>query len=268
MDNNRSIEELGKESLAKSRSRVQQWLGNLEKDLGKPVANVDIESIPKTDEKDLRIAVTEVGYDDIGSVLAKLDYKYTVIGDYELTRYDLLKEYNAVFINCTMVENPEQTRESLKRYIQDGGILYVSDLSASRISAAFPGFIEFSAGGVKDQWVDASVLDNDLQKIVDKTIEIYFDLDSWVPIERVSSDSRVYLIGSFMTNQGYKEDKPILVSFKYGKGEVVYTSFHNHQQATAKEQKLIKFFVLKPVSSILKIPVIQLAQSKGLIALE
>ena len=238
----------------------------------KPVTKMAIESITKTDEKELRIAVTEVGCDDIGSVLAKLDYKYTVIGDYELTHYDLLKEYKTVFINCDVLwgvfVNPEQTEESLKRYVQDGGILYISDLSAPLISTAFPGFIEFSVGGIAGQWVDASVVDNDLQRIVGTTIKIYFDLNNWIPIERVCTDSRVYLIGSFMTNQGYKEDKPILVSFKYGKGEVVYTSFHNHQQATAKEQKLIKFFVLKPVSSILKIPVIQLAQSKGLITLE
>jgi len=215
-----------------------------------------------------KMAVTRVGYDDIGSILEKLDYTYTLITDHSISDYDILKEYNILFINCDTGGNAVANKESLRKFVQKGGVLYVSDLSAPQISTAFPNFIQFSSGGVADQLITVNVVDQDLQKIIGPRIEIYFDLPDWVPIEGVFDDVHTYLTGSFKTYNGYKRNKPILVSFRYGSGEVIYTSFHNHKQTTENEEKLLKFLVLKPVSTISRIPILRLARSKGLIALE
>ena len=66
---------------------------------------------------------------------------------------------------------------------------------------------------------------------------------------------------------GFKELKnsPLLVSFSYGKGEVIYTSFHNHAQADEKQEILLNYLVLKSLSSASKIPVLVLAKQKGML---
>lgn len=229
---------------------------------------IEKQGLLKHKEKDLKIAVTEVGCDDMGSILEKLGYAYTLIGDYEISNYDILRQNNVLIINCSRGGDPIANKKSLREFVQRGGILYVSDLSAPQISTAFPGFIEFSSGGVADQWVNVRVTNQELKEILGPNVKIYFDLDSWIPIESVRDEVDVYWIGSFQTHHAYKQHKPILVSFKYGDGEVIYTSFHNHQQATEKEEKLLKFFILKPVSTISKIPIVSLAQSKGLIPID
>ena len=215
-----------------------------------------------------RIAVTGAGYDDAGSVLTKLSYFYVLVSDYDISSYDILERYQILFINCGTGGYPVGNKESLRRFVENGGVLYVSDLSAPQISAAFERFIEFSSGGEADQWVIADVVDKDLRAIVGPSVKIYFDLPDWIPIETVDQRVHIYLTGSFRTSYGYKMNRPILVSFRYGAGEVVYTSFHNHKQPTEVEEKLLKFLILKPVSTITGTPILSLAKSKGLIALD
>ena len=38
-----------------------------------------------------------------------------------------------------------------------------------------------------------------------------------------------------------------MISFKYGKGVVFYTSFHNHTQASEKEKMLLQLLLLKQI---------------------
>ena len=226
---------------------------------------IENQNILKFEGKELKLAVTEVGYDDMGSILKKLDYAYTLVIDQDISNYDIISKYNALFINCGKGGDPIVNKESLRKFVQKGGILFVSDLSAPQISTAFPNFIDFSSGGIADQWVDAKVTNQELRDVIGSNINIYFDLNNWIPIERVSDDVNVYLTGSFKTYNSYKENKPILASFKYGDGEVIYTSFHNHRQTSEKEEKLLKLFMLKSVSTISGIPIVSLAQNKGLI---
>jgi len=225
-------------------------------------------NLMKNKKGELRIAVTEVGYDDVGSVLTKLDYAYRVINDNDLTNCEALAKYNVLFINCGTGGDPAKNRESLREFVKEGGALYVSDQSAPQISAAFPNIVEFSSGGIASQSIIADVVDQDLRSIIGSRIKIYFDLSDWIPIQGVNRDVHAYLVGTFETNYGHKKDKPILISFKYGAGEVIYTSFHSHKQTSEAEEKLLKFLVLKPVSITSKIPILRLAKDKGLIALE
>lgn len=216
----------------------------------------------------LRIAVTRIGCDDVGSVLAKLDYDYSVIGDHDLTNFTSLAKYDILFVNCGTGGDAAANSESLREFVRRGGVLYVSDLSAPQINLAFPNFVEFSSGGIADQAIVVDVVDQDLRTIIGSHIKIYFDLPAWVPVQEVNKDVHTYLKGSFETNYGHKRDKPILISFKYGMGEVIYSSFHSHKQTSEAEEKLLKFLVLKPVSITSKIPILRLAKAKGLLALE
>lgn len=148
------------------------------------------QNLLKFREKKLRIAVTKAGYDDIGSILKKLDYNYEVIGDSKVSDYDSLKDYNVLFINCSnsMSRGAERNKESLRRYVEGGGILYVSDLAAAQISAAFPDTINFSENNGFTGWINAKVENEDLRHIISPKIKIYFDLAGFYPIESINEE--------------------------------------------------------------------------------
>jgi len=227
------------------------------------------QNLSATKDKGLRIAVTKAGYDDIGSILKQLHYSYTVIDDPEVSDYGRLKNYRVLFINCSlsMSMGAERNKDSLRRYVEGGGILYASDLAAAQISAAFPYTIKFSDSSGFTGWINAKVGNEDLRRIIGPTIQIYFDLANVYPIDSIDEERvKVYLSGFFKTPDGCMENnRPILVSFRCRAGEVIYTTFHNHAQASKKEEQLLKFMVLKPISVISKVPILQLAQRKGLL---
>lgn len=221
--------------------------------------------VKREDEKtNLRIAATKPGYDDIGSILKRLDYDYTVVRDSEILDFSFLKKYNLLFINCRRGGDLDKSEKSLNEFVNRGGILYASCLVLPHVCTAFPSFIDYYPHlNCVYEKVNARVLDHDLQLIIGSKIEIFFDSADCYPILKTSYDTRIYLIGSFKTG-----DRPVLVSFKYGEGEVIFTSFHNHKQISELEEKILKFLVLKSISAASKIPVIKLAQSKGLVKIQ
>lgn len=101
--------------------------------------------VKREDEKaNFRIAVTKACYDDIGNILKKLDYDYTVVSDSKISDYSFLKEYNLLFINCGRGGNPDENKKSLNKFVKEGGILYASCLALPHVCTAFPGFIDYN----------------------------------------------------------------------------------------------------------------------------
>jgi len=229
------------------------------------IEDADLDQLVAPGPISLRIAVTRPEFDNIGEVLNKLEYDFETIDDSKLSDAGYLSKFNVLFINCGSGGNPSTNSRSLRKFVENGGILYVSDLAAPQISTAFPKEIEFSEGGQAGQWVKADVTDMDLRKIVGETIKIYFDAPGWQFVTKYSKNIHTHLKGSF--SAGFKELKnsPLLVSFSYGKGEVIYTSFHNHAQADEKQEILLNYLVLKSLSSASKIPVLVLAKQKGML---
>lgn len=122
------------------------------------------------------IAVVTGAYDEIENVLAKLGYGYTDeygqldrSRDYDfdlvdgtgfgnssdtvmsvselLSDSDNLDDYDIVFINCgtsyeSLMTDPD-IMANLQEYVEDGGKLYVTDLSYDYIEQAFPDFMDF-----------------------------------------------------------------------------------------------------------------------------
>ena len=228
------------------------------------IENPDLNELASSGIHSLKIAVTRPGYDNIGEVLRKLEYEFETINDMMLSDIKNLSYFNVVFINCGSGGNPLSNSSSLKKFVENGGILYVSDLAAPQIASAFTDVIGFAQGGNANQWVEANVTDLELQKIVGKTIKIFFNAPGWQYVQRYSEKVKVLLKGKFSTSAGIIDDTPILISFVQGKGEVIYTSFHNHAQADEKQEMLLNYLVLRSLSSATKIPVLKLAKNKGL----
>lgn len=201
---------------------------------------------PKSAQK--KIYVTSKHYDDIGEVLSTLKLAYSPFSG----KYDC----EILFINCGTSDfiNPKE----LADFVHSGGCLYASDLASSHIQAAFPGMISFSNSGSKCK-IFADVVDSEVLQITGRQIEIEFDLGSWSVLDK--TQGKVLLKASH--NNPYS-GRPIMISFKYGKGVVFYTSFHNHTQASEKEKMLLQLLLLKQIGTSSNQTIEQIGSLMGL----
>ena len=87
-------------------------------------------------------------------------------------------------------------------------------------------------------------MDSELREIVGNKILIEFDMPIWAVLNK--SQGSTLLVGS----SGSKySGLPIMVKVAFGKGIIFYTCFHNHSQASEKEQALLQLLVLKQIGS-------------------
>jgi hypothetical protein len=187
------------------------------------------------------IAVTPAGWDDIGRILQELGYSCQTISQDQLCDLKLLRHFRTVFINCSNIRLASQSQagRTLREYVAGGGSLYASDFAAYYVHEAFPELFSYQHGGSKGK-VIATVVDRGLQALMGRTIELIFDIGDWRMPSSLSSDCRSYVIAG---------TTPVVISFRCGRGQVVFTSFHNRAQPTESERKLLSFLVLKPMAA-------------------
>ncbi len=148
---------------------------------------------------------------------------------------------------------PEVTakvRASLRGYVHGGGTLYASDYRFQLLKIAFPEFIDSAKeerGAV--QTVAARVTDPDLAKRVGDTIELRFDKPAWYPAAFRGPDVTTYLTGAYQTIDGRQTSGPLLATFPFGEGTVVFTSFHNEAQNSRIEMELLHYLALASVTA-------------------
>ncbi len=227
----------------------------------------------------VRLAVTPPEYDDMGRLLDGLGsgYRYRTIAYDDLLSAAGLQPYEVVFLTCSGVprrwlgsrigagERPgtevyeaqagivRQLRESLRRYVGQGGTLYASDWQFALVAAAFP---EYVAPGQpergKAQTVRADVVDPALRARLGPTVALNFDKPAWYPAAFEGPQVVVCLEGAYETMDGRREQAPLLIQFPFEKGSVVFTSFHNEKQHTKVEQELLHTLVLATVTARLR----------------
>lgn len=179
--------------------------------------------------KDLIIKVTSPLYDNIGQILHQLDINYQPFeGNYNC---DIL------FLNCGTPDLIDY--EGLRSFVQNGGILYASDLTDAHIRSAWPGIMTVNNDTVECR-IRADIEDPDLRQHLGCSIDIEFDMSVWSKINSISQ-------GKILMRSA-EEGFPIMVEFSIGQGKVFYTSFHNHAQAEEAEEKLLRLLVVKQVS--------------------
>lgn len=215
----------------------------------------------RNDTNKIKIAVTTKGFDDIGAILDELGYPWTEITDEDLTDYSKISPYDVIFANCNWhaANIAPNAVNALQEFVQKGGSLYASDYAYAYVNEAFPGFINFyddpyiGYGG----YVEADVVDPGLANYLNPdappaTIDLHFDLGAWVPVESVAENTQIYLRGDIETGDGPKQDSPLTVSFRPyadSPGTVIYTAFHNEEQLTEMQEKLLVYLVLIPKTS-------------------
>ena len=187
-----------------------------------------------------RLAVTPAGFDDVGQVLKTMGYEFQALPDSKLGTSDL-SDIDVLFLNCsgTCHSYAAAAGHSLRRYVAAGGSIYGSDFAAAYLAQAFPDDFRYREGGQAGP-VTAGVVDRGLQHILGDQVKLNFDLPDWRIISYLSAGHRKYLVA---------DGRPLLVSFAHGKGQVLYTAFHNHTQPTEQETALLNFLVLKPLTA-------------------
>lgn len=193
-------------------------------------------------QRPLRLAVTPKAYDDIGSVLRSMGFEVTLVFLHDLMRLDRLREFDAVFVNCSEGCKFFSNGQALAQYVAEGGILYASDYACDVVRAAFPQALEFGYSGIfkfSGEEIEAQVVDPTLADFVGPTVRLRFDLPEWRHVQRWRPSCRVYLMAG---------KRALLVSFAHGKGFVVFTSFHNKAQTSEVERRLIEFLAIRPLT--------------------
>lgn len=189
-----------------------------------------------------RFLVTPRGFDDIGAVLSEMGDAFACVEiDWDmLEKPGSLDGCEVLFINCACesLVYAERIAPSIQEFVKNGGSLYCSDWAGAVLKAAFPNVFDFGQSGTKCE-LECSVVDEGLRELIGQTIGIHFDLSSWWRITKARGDFRCFVVGP--------NKMPVVAGFVYGRGNVIYTSFHNEAQLSEKEKKLLRYLVLRPI---------------------
>lgn len=199
-------------------------------------------TLDKSDQ--VRVGVTRVGCDDIPSVLRSLRISFRMVAGSK----DPLNDFDVIFVGCGEHWIGDATTEQVRQFVHRGGVLYVSDLSFPLLQRAFP--TDFPIWK-SDGWpckVPCGVLDKELARITGKHIWLTFDMGSWARVTKRSDRVKVLLIAPHNgTSREITRSIPVLLTLDHGQGRVIYTSFHNHANASTLERKLIRYLVSQPI---------------------
>jgi hypothetical protein len=223
----------------------------------------------------LRLAVTPPEYDDMGKLLNTLGpgYRYTQIPMDDLLHPNRLSEFDVVFLTCGGVPSewlgrrlrsseraslgvfqgrPEilqQIRESFRSFVGRGGTLYASDWQFDLVAVAFPEVVRSAEGRGAVQTVTADVVDPGLARQLGPTIDLCFEMPSWRPAAFGGPEVTTHVRGSYTLRNGRRHTSPLLVTFPHQEGTVVFTSFHNEEQNSDLELKLLRYLVFTTVTA-------------------
>jgi hypothetical protein len=227
------------------------------------IARVDDGTIPHsirrlqftdTAPKALKLAVTPVFHDDLGSVLSRMGdgYAFTQLRKEDVFSFDTLKKHDVVFLTCAdMYIEDFRAAVPLRKFVAHGGTLYASDLRGDLLQAAFP---EFRAKtpllhGVP-QTIEASVVESGLQSFLGrKAIPLHFEAPDWRPAPFDPFKVTVCLSGIYRNNLGQSLTAPLLVKFRFQKGTVIFTSFHHAKNDSEIVRKLLDYLVFASVNA-------------------
>lgn len=208
----------------------------------------DVE-LTQTKPRTLRLGVNGKNYDDVGAILKSLGrgYAFTELRPIDLEDADVLKQFDVIFLNCGgAIGRPNLTIKALREFVAAGKSLYASDLQFDLIRNTFPDVEDpmLRADGTRGDY-EAEVLDQGLQALLGKTVNLTFNLDGWKAA--AFSGESVTPILRATDNGRLKAGTPLLVRFRHGQGTVFFTSFHNSVIASDTAKNLLRYLVFSAV---------------------
>lgn len=189
------------------------------------------------DREHVRIGVTSSRYDDIPSVLKSLKMPFSLTASSSRP----LEDFRVLFVGCTTTE--VFPPKGVRAFVEKGGVLYVSDLSYPILQAAFRELVPNWATDGPVGVASCAVRSVALQQTLGKQVQLHFNTPSWAYPMQPSND-----IEPLITMRAPKGQIVIAFSAKVGAGKIIFTSFHNHANATALERSVISQVVRLPIA--------------------
>ena len=100
------------------------------------------------------------------------------------------------------------------------------------------------------QTLTAEVMDPGLRDLLGPTVDLKFDLPSWLPAGFKGERVTVYLQGRYrVTGEDSAVMAPLLIKVPFEQGTIIFTSFHNEKNNGELEIKLLQFLVFAAVTA-------------------
>jgi len=214
--------------------------------------------------ENLRIGVSPAGYDNMLPILKSMNLNAIQIPNEQLATVLSKRAIDCYLANCGSGPYSRDAIAESRRFVADGGVILASDWKDEFIQKCCPGVFSTERDG-RVGHIAAEVVDNELRVLIGPSIELHFDMAAWRYASWVSDYPQVIKgINASPVKVHLKWDnRPLVLTFSYGRGYFIYTSFHNSAQTSAQEKILLKFLALKPVSMASGIPVPVLYEQFG-----
>jgi hypothetical protein len=224
-----------------------------------PIVTTTVTEKEPEKARPLRLAVTPTQsdekngkWDDMGKLLGHLGegYPYTMFPLQDLYDPQKLAAYDVLFLTCAAGDTEDAKTGNLRTFVGNGGTLYASDWRYDCVAKAFPEYtVPMLAGMGNYQTLVAKVEDAGLRDLVGPTIPLKFNLSKWKTAAFGGDRVNVLIDGQYEKLDGGRVNAPFLVKFQFGKGTVIFTSFHNERQNSEVELKLLKYLVFSAVTA-------------------
>lgn len=190
---------------------------------------------PNLTEADLPpIYISEAHYDDMGAILDRLGIEYSPVESVSLANLsDAI-----VLLNCSFSWRDEIDKSEVEGFVERGGTLMASDLTAPAISSFTRA--RFQSGDWGD-YVPARIEDQEMVELLGQDqIELDFDTAIKEPTKLPN--------GATPLLRAENRNSVIAYKFSYGQGQAVYTTFHNHSQPSEVEDALLQVLLMVPIA--------------------
>jgi hypothetical protein len=240
----------------------------------------DVACQPLLPDDDRAYLVVEGQYDRIQDVLARMSLENVDLHDGIPTTLnwaedlfgtqDIINGYDVVFVNCGVEELEfarglsANAKRNIRRYVEQGGSLYVSDWAYELVEQVFPEKINFFGDDTVPNDAEVAIGGSYITTIVDPdladeigsdTMTIDFSFQLGTVITAVAPDVTIYLEADMQYRREVGDDiiadvlpnTPVTVGFRHGLGQVIYTSFHQEEDEAldGPEDAVLRYLVFE-----------------------
>jgi hypothetical protein len=207
--------------------------------------------------KPLRLAVSVTRkdvWDDMGKLLDTLGagYKHQNVPMSDLYERKTYDKFDVLFLTCSSQGNDDPAvANNVRDFVARGGTLYASDWRYDIVARAFPDMASSRRTGEgREQQLTADVIDRGLQDALGSAkVPLDFNLAQWKPAAFSGDRVKILMKARYALMGEGNSEAPLLVKFGFGKGTVIFTSFHNEKQNSEIESKLLKYLVFSAVTA-------------------
>ncbi len=181
------------------------------------------------------VLVVKGDYDRVQDVLDVTGMPYTLVEPDDTHELELDPTSQMLIVNCPG-KLPKSAIRRIRAFVEQGGSLFTTDWALDNVlEHAFPGILKFNKKPTADAVVSVSVADHE-NPMLDGIFSAEADPQWWLegasyPIKILDREKVQVLVESRELASNWGES-PVVVTFQFGKGEVLHMISHYYLQRT------------------------------------